>query len=515
MSRFVLLFFATFFAAASLFAQDFAPAPPPPTDAPSSLDYVRPDVSGELNESYTLVGTDAVREEVGADVSGWWSQIVADEALASLTKEAVPRNPTLREATFRVQAARAAFEKETRNLERLPANATPTERELAKRRLEAAKADMEIQRELYRDAYVDLIADVAATYVVVRSSQEQIRNALWNARVQKRAVRRAEANAAAGVASTAEIARARGPLNVAEASLSTFDAQLQQALNRLSFLAGRPVGYVDDMLSVSNDDIASLSDGELEALTSEILNQTPNFARSVANPTRTRGKSAAEPQTAVEKATDEFFLDALDEILPNLIPEAPSEISVGVPADLLRRRPDIRAAEQRMIAQNARRAIATLEARLAAEKSSNDAPSAENFDVAAARFEFEATIARYRNLVLEAQREVEDALVVYAGRSPDPKARRDAFETTLRTQFAHSAGRGDFGAVLETRSQLGDDVGARFIENKTRRVLALVELYRALGGDWFSNPSFDANAETDAKTNDAPDAENADAPQAH
>src|SRR5690606_29328776 len=44
---------------------------------------------------------------------------------------------------------------------------------------------------------------------------------------------------------------------------------------------------------------------------------------------------------------------------PRAIPTAPLEIVAGVPADVLRRRPDIRAAERRLAAQTAQVGVAT------------------------------------------------------------------------------------------------------------------------------------------------------------
>src|SRR5262249_11170297 len=51
--------------------------------------------------------------------------------------------------------------------------------------------------------------------------------------------------------------------------------------------------------------------------------------------------------------------DLLPELGPGEIPVTPPEVAVGMPADLLRRRPDLRRAERLVAAQSARIGIAT------------------------------------------------------------------------------------------------------------------------------------------------------------
>lgn len=473
------LFFATFFlVAASAFAQDAAPLPGETPAQPSPLDYQKPDVSKQVGASYSATKeVTQISLKTGADVSRWWSQI-NDPVLEQLTREAVSNNLTLQEALFNIQAARAVLGKEIQKLERLPANATSTERELAERRCEAANAELEVQRWLYRGAYVDLVADVAETYIVARSTQELIRNAMWNVKLQELAQEFVASNASAGLSSSLDVVRARNVSHVAAASLDALQTQYRQALNRLSVLVGQAPGHVDNLMFLSNDDLRTLNSRELN----EILE---NLWRELAQ-IEGRPRAQATQNDAsddVEEKRLAFISSWLEAILPTLTPKTPEEILIGVPADLLRRRPDICAAEQRVVAQNARVAIAALEARLAAEKSSSDASTDDNFDAEAARFEREAAIARYRALILEAQCEVNDALALYSGRSPKSKARCDALELTLQARLAANARRNDLGALFDPQRQLFES-GAQFIENATQRVLAVVALYRALGGDW-------------------------------
>ena len=170
-------------------------------------DYQKPNASAQLNDSYTQVEAEGVQQQVGADVSSWWSQI-NDPVLAQLTQEALSGSLTPREAMFRIQSARAALGSTNSNLfpqfaqdggyayqsfggnsQNVFSTATSMSWEIdvfgrIQRSIEAATADMEVQRELYRDAYVILVGDVAQAYVDARSYQEQIRVAKWNIKIQ-------------------------------------------------------------------------------------------------------------------------------------------------------------------------------------------------------------------------------------------------------------------------------------------------------------------------------------------
>ncbi len=508
-------------------------------------DYQRPDASKEHNESYTQIETDHVQQEVGADVASWWSQIVADPTLAELTNEAVSGNLTLREAMFRIQSARAALGSTNANLlpqfaqdgayqhqtvqghsQSVYSTATSMSWEIdvfgrIQRSIEAATADMEIQRELYRDAYVILIGDVAQAYVDARSYQEQIRVALWNIRIQKRTVKFVDDNEGAGAMSQLDKRRARGPMNVTEASLSSLESQYQQALNRLSILVGRPVGYVDDMMSVSNDDIKNMSDAELDNMLSAILNEATVLAKSVEDDMKAQGKDEAEIKIAVEEATDKLLFEKLDKILPNRIPEAPSQVFVGIPAELLRRRPDVRAAEQRIIAQNARVGVAVadlypmftlsgsfgLEANSFSNMFDSDSIVAGvgpafrwnilnfgkyRFNIAAQNYVQEELVAAYRQTVLEAAEDVDNALVSYVKELQRGDDLHNAvaayFHAVLLANFRRESGADTIQPVLEAQEGLLTSQLQR-VQCKAGMVGSLVALYRALGGDWYTNAS--------------------------
>ena len=201
---------------------------------------------------------------------------------------------------------------------------------------------------------------------------------------------------------------------------------------------------------------------------------------------------------------------------PQAIPSPVNDVPVGLPSDLLKRRPDIRAAERRLAAANARIGIAQADlyphfsltgvAGLESLDASTflSAPSRYLsigpsitwlvFDAGKVRFTIQAEHARtdaaassYQRSVLNALRDVETALVSY-GQSrirrvqlaAEVAADRDA--VTVATRL-YSQGLADFLAVLDAERSLyaADD---KLAQTDRDTDLALVTLYKSLGGGW-------------------------------
>ncbi|MBQ6828735.1 MAG: TolC family protein [Thermoguttaceae bacterium] len=469
MHRLVFLFCATFFSVvASAFSQDAASLPNETPAVSESLDYQSPDVSKQVGASYSATKeVTQISLKTGADVSRWWSQIVVDDpVLARLTREAVSHNLTLHEALINVQAARAKSEQTKQELAFAQSSAqvgraSTFAPEVLELQVEIATTELNRRRELYRDAYVNLVADVAEAYIVARSRQEQIRGAQILLLFQERDVAATRSYADAGTSTPAAVYRALVPTRETQTSLAGLKTQYKQTLNRLCALLGRPAGddYVDSLML---DDRALPTKEDLDAFTN---GDQDKFGGVIA-----------------------VWLTA------SRVPKAPQELCVGVPADLLRRRPDLRASEQRVAAQKARVALATLEARRNAQKTKSGAAPVtlqtvgDQFKVEAAGFEKEAADAQYRALVLEAQREVEDALALYVGEQEKLNLLGDAVESTTQAlQFASRArevgARSISDAVSAEKKRL-ETLAFQIVESETQRALAVVALYRALGGDW-------------------------------
>jgi NodT family efflux transporter outer membrane factor (OMF) lipoprotein len=234
----------------------------------------------------------------------------------------------------------------------------------------------------------------------------------------------------------------------------------------------------------------------------------------------TRSQAA---QTLAQRALVEHAIAALlgvsastfsikPEIAHLTLPRIPS----GVPSTLLERRPDIAAAQRRMIAANANIGVAraaffpslTLGAQAGFESRSYgnwlSAPSSfwaigpnallSVFDgglrraqVAQARAEFDASAANYRSTVVGAFQQVEDSLATlnhYHDASLEEKAAVDAAQKTLDYSMAlYVEGATDYLTVVTSQTallqtQLTD------LNLDTLQLLASVNLVRSLGGGW-------------------------------
>jgi NodT family efflux transporter outer membrane factor (OMF) lipoprotein len=204
----------------------------------------------------------------------------------------------------------------------------------------------------------------------------------------------------------------------------------------------------------------------------------------------------------------------LEKALP--LPSLPDSVAVGVPADLLRQRPDVRRAERALAAQTARIGVATAELypklRLSGAiglqalslnglfNTGNSTSSAssllswrvfdagtiqQNIEIQSAQQE-QALIA-YESSVLAALEEAENAILAYAKeqrrRQSLGEAARSAESAAELAGMKYRAGLIDFMTVLDAerslisfRDQIAQSDGA-IVKN-------LVKLYKALGGGW-------------------------------
>jgi NodT family efflux transporter outer membrane factor (OMF) lipoprotein len=209
---------------------------------------------------------------------------------------------------------------------------------------------------------------------------------------------------------------------------------------------------------------------------------------------------------------------ALDEELSGEIPipVEPQGVTTGLPADLLRQRPDIRSAERRLAAQTARIGVATaelypqfsitgflgLQSTSGGDLFSSDsvtwsvglpirwrlfAGGSVRSQIGAEQARTAQLIASYEQAVLLALEEVEDAMVSYEKEVSRRGRLAESVDATQRslelvlTQY--TAGLTDFQNVLDTQRSLllrEDDLAA----SEGIVIKNLVDLYRALGGGW-------------------------------
>lgn len=323
-----------------------------------------------------------------------------------------------------------------------------------RRRIEAANAAYEASLAGRGDAVLMLTGEIARDYVVLRGAQRQLAVAQENLAIQRDALALTRAQFDAGLASRLDVLRAQAQVEATEAEIPTFVVDARTAIYRIGALMGVPP----------------------ESLLTE--------------------------------------LDA-----PAAIPMPVADVPVGLPSDLLQRRPDIRAAERQLAAANARIGVATADlyphfyltgaAGLESLDASTflTAPSRYlsvgpgiswlvfdagkvRFTVQAQQARTDAAAAQYQRVVLDALRDVETALVSY-GQSKirrerlaaEASADRDAVGIAERL---YRQGLDDFLPVLDAERSLyvAED---KLAQTDRDTDIALVALYKALGGGWHDD----------------------------
>jgi NodT family efflux transporter outer membrane factor (OMF) lipoprotein len=320
-----------------------------------------------------------------------------------------------------------------------------------RRTIEANNADLAASNEAYGDTLVMLLAEVARTYVQLRTFEERLAFARRNVEIQRGSTGLANDRFTQGVASELDLRQARSNLAQTESLIPPLEAGRRQANNRLCILMGMP------------------------------------------------------PQELAAR------------LGPGPIPVAPPQVAVGVPADLLRRRPDIRRAERQVAAQSARIGVATadLYPRLTLNGFlgyvANDASQlfdpksftgiifptlqwnvlnygriANNIRAQDARLE--GVALQYQQSVLNAGREVEDALTAFV-QAQQQAARldesvREAARSVDLVLIQFQGGVTDFNRVYNTQSTLVSQQD-QLASTRGNIALYLIDVYRSLGGGWY------------------------------
>jgi len=227
------------------------------------------------------------------------------------------------------------------------------------------------------------------------------------------------------------------------------------------------------------------------------------------------GRAQAEHRLAILTGQVPGALaDRLREAKP--LPRAPDGVAVGIPAETIRQRPDVRAAELTLRAEVARSAeqeaalypsltlsgswgwnafsSAALGGSDTLVRSLAGSLAATLFDGGRIRARIavqdavqERALVAYESSILTALEDVENALVAYAaGRTRLDTRRRAAESARSAAQLArtlYEAGSVDFQQVLDTdRTRLSAEDGLASAESEL--LAAVIKLYKALGGGW-------------------------------
>jgi len=308
----------------------------------------------------------------------------------------------------------------------------------------------------YDDVLVTLVADVATAYVKIRTVESQIAIARDNIERQRTALKIASAKFKFGTVSKRDVYQAENVLGSTEASVPQLSIQLAETKSTLNVLLGMPPGPLDTLLAGATD-----------------------------------------------------------------IPTAPEQAIVGIPADLLRRRPDIRQAELTAAAQSAQIGVAkaelfpsfTLTGNIGTVASDvrgrslssiftggtlqysvgpavqwnilNYGQITNNVRVQDARLQ--QHLVDYQNVVLKAQKEVEDGIATFINSRGQAAFLREsvaAGEQALRiAMLQYREGIADFTTVLTAEQNLYQAQNSLALATASIAT-GLITAYRALGGGW-------------------------------
>jgi multidrug efflux system outer membrane protein len=320
-----------------------------------------------------------------------------------------------------------------------------------RRQVESAIDLVQASQEDQRDMLVSVMAEVARNYIQLRGLQLQLNIAKQNLAAQQDILDLTTSRYKAGFVTDLDVARQATQVSTTAAALPALDGQIRVTIHTIGVLLGE----------------------DPNSLASELLTDGP-------------------------------------------IPPVPPEIPIGLPSDLLRRRPDIRRAERDLASATANVGVAvadlypkfsitaafgfdTNKPKYLADWNSkywalSPGVSWPIFDAGRIHFNIDAqreaaaqALDNYQQTVLQALKDVEDALDNYRTeqlrRQSLADASASAHQATELARQQYEQGIVDFVTVLTAEQA---EFGAEDSLAQSDRAIStdLVALYKALGGGW-------------------------------
>ncbi len=421
---------------------------------------------------------------------GWWD-LFQDDELRRLMRAALEANKDLRIAVARVDQARAALGvtraaqfpeinagggvTTDRFSDNVPAQGQGGRTELfsttvdltfeidlwgrLRRATEAARAELLASEEARRAVVMTLISDVASAYLRLRQLDMELETTRRNVTSRRDSLQLVRDRFETGLTSALDLSQAEAELARTAAQIPDLERQAAQTEHQLSVLLGRDPGGI------------------------------------------TRGR----PLTG--------------QTFPPVVP-------AGLPSALLERRPDIREAEGALVAANARIGVAkaaffpqvSLTGFFGVESVSlsdlfmgpsrvwqfgptvtlpifNAGRNQANLELTEARQQ--EALVRYEQVIQTAFREVEDALIAHR-KAREALVEQEAAVRASRealgiAEIRYTGGLTSYLEVLDAQRTL---LGTEVAESRTllSQLVAVVQLYRALGGGWAGEPSASAQS---------------------
>ncbi|MEM8993184.1 MAG: efflux transporter outer membrane subunit [Acidobacteriota bacterium] len=461
-------------------------APPIPTSLPGAG---APAFSAASTADLSEAGSEAAAPPDGA----WWS-ILGDPLLDELVAEALSQNLDLEAARARLRRVDAARRGVSArgvpsldagvSAERSRASETTPEGALAaagladltqsrydslfsaswevdlfgavRRRTEAAAARVGEAEAAVAGVRLGLVAEVARTYVELRGAQRRLDLAGRSVELQAQTARRVDDLERVGLGSKLDAERARALVAGTRARLAPLRTAVRFAVHRLSVLTGRPPSSLDERLGAPSSALADPPDLVPTGLPSELLRRRPDLLAAE----RRLAAATAEVGAAMADRYPRFFLTGAGGFdstrFSDLFESASRTWRLG---------PSIRWP----IFQGGQ-----LAAGIDAAEAGRDQAAAE-----------------YRQAVLLAVEDVENALVAYGEEELRRRALADAALASARAtklaRVVYDRGLESFLTVLDAeRTQV--EVDDQLAASETGVLLRLVQLYAALGGGWRQSP---------------------------
>lgn len=443
-------------------------------------DYRAPEPGVPATWQRSAAGSSVGMDSGTLDLSRWWANF-DDPLLVDLVEQALTGSPDVKAALARLREARAR--RGAAAADRFPTLGVSAS---VRRSTSSGESGSGQTRDLYAAGF----------------------DAGWEADIfggRRRALEAAQADLAAAAA---ELGDVRITL-VAEVALNYVELRDYQA--RLA-IARRNLASQEETFDLTR----------WRALAGLTTALDVEQARSGLEQTRAQipglltGAVAAQNRLAVLLGRNPGELDGeLAAVLP--IPSPPMAIAVGIPADVLRRRPDIRAAERNLAAATARIGEAeadrypdfSLSGSLGLESLALDSLfgggavtrslaaslAANLFDGGRIRRNIEIrtalqeqALASYETTVLNALEEVENILAGLANRQAERDALRvatgSARSAAALAQAQYTSGLVDFQTVLDTQRSILN-LESQLSSAESEIVSEVIRLYKALGGGWI------------------------------
>ncbi len=445
--------------------------------------YSRP--ATETNENWLEAQENRIRTGHG-EYRAWW-QVFKDPILDRLIETAYRENLNLRVAGLRVLEARAQLGaavgqlypqtqqaigsvENVRESQRVPASVNYSAAALGvtatweidfwgkfRRAVESADASLMNSVANYDSTLVSLTGSVANLYVTIRTLERRLTIARSNVETQQKSLQIARYRFEGGTTSKRDVEQALTVLASTEATVPVLQIQLRQAQDALSILLGMPPSLLAEQLNGEETEI----------------------------------------------------------------PAPPAQVVVGIPVDLLRRRPDVLAAEYNAMAQCSQIGVSkaqlypalSLLGSFSFQSSNINSYSLGDMFLWSSRAgsigpsvawnifnygqltnlvrvqdaRFQELLVTYQNAVLSAQQDVEDNLTGFLHSEEEAVSLRESAEAAQSSLdlavIQYSEGITDFTTVLTAQQSLlsAEDSLATALGNISTY---LVGVYRALGGGW-------------------------------